>query len=226
LRAHGIALADSVLCAAGGEVTTHDLRQWREQWGELYAKPRFGSRGMGGFRIEDGDGPDHIIINGVTATTEQAAVQLSQAVRRSDYLIQPLLRTPELPQAMDVVTLRIVTRSIEQTPHVFSSVLEWPARAGLGHEIFDVDSEGRVGASVTPAWFPRTTTTQSLPPTTHVEGIDGIRSAAIEAHAAVGGLFAIAWDIALSQSGPLLLEGNGGFGTRSPQATRGGILPE
>jgi hypothetical protein len=49
---------------------------------------------------------------------------------------------------------------------------------------------------------------------------------ALRAHRALPGLFAAAWDIALTPSGAVMLEGNTGFGTVTPQWISGGLFAE
>jgi hypothetical protein len=47
---------------------------------------------------------------------------------------------------------------------------------------------------------------------------------AIRAHRQFPGMFAVAWDVALTDDGPVFLEGNAGFGTTPPQLVAGGLL--
>jgi len=47
---------------------------------------------------------------------------------------------------------------------------------------------------------------------------------ALLAHRQFPGLFAAAWDIAVTSTGNLFLEGNGGFGVDTPQVISGGLL--
>ncbi len=53
---------------------------------------------------------------------------------------------------------------------------------------------------------------------------DQLRRASHLAHACFPGIYAIAWDWALTPTGLLMLEGNGGWGVSTPQMLKGGLL--
>ncbi len=59
-----------------------------------------------------------------------------------------------------------------------------------------------------------------------VPGWDEIRRGSHLAHTRFPGIHAIAWDWAVTPSGPLLLEGNGGWGVSTPQILKGGLLAD
>jgi putative polysaccharide biosynthesis protein len=60
--------------------------------------------------------------------------------------------------------------------------------------------------------------------TRHVPGWETIRDASALAHRHFPGVHSIAWDWAITAEGPLLLEGNAGWGTAMAQQLRGGLL--
>lgn len=225
LRSLGIAVPDTVSLPAERVIASHDLLKWFDSWGDLYAKPRAGSGGRGALLIEQSPSSEDVRINGTPTAIETATSRLNQLMLGTDYLIQPKLRTPNHLNAADVVTVRVVTRLINDTPHVFSSVLEWPSRFGPNHEIFALSQEGLVEDPVIPLWIPGYDVTRSSRPITEIADLPDIERAALSAHERLGGVFAVAWDIALSEEGPLFLEGNCGFGLNVPQVNKGGILP-
>lgn len=226
LKSLHIAVPDAIVLKTGEQVAHSTLRAWLDQWQSLYAKPRSGSRGLGAFRLEPDSDPTRLRVNGTALMLSEAIGQLNDQIRSRDYLIQPLLVTPEFADAHDVATIRVVTRLIGKSAHVFSAILEWPSRFGPHHEFFELDTQGMVGRSVIPAWIPAYDSTRSEPPVPVVNEHPAVQRAAIRAHESIGGVYAIAWDIALSQYGPLFLEGNCGFGLRIPQASFGAFLPE
>lgn len=158
------------------------------------------------------------------------------ALERSDYLVQPLLRSAsmwdDLANPTDVVTLRVVTRDAGGGPAVFSRVLEIPLPP-KGTErrylMAGVKAEGTVaklaiadfaievlGAQKWIEW-------QELMGR-HLVDAQQIDKWATKAHDQFPGVFAIAWDVALSASGAVFLEGNTGFGTLEAQLVAGGLL--
>ena len=163
---------------------------------------------------------------------------LSECLRTRDYLVQPLLRTAEAWQDVaadsDVVTVRLVTRDTGRGPAVFSRVVEIPlspSKEGQYYLLVAVDSAGAVdtpalplgsaesiGAEARDVW--ERVAGRSVP---HSEDLDAL---AVCAHRLFPGIFAVAWDIALTDDGPRFLEGNAGFGTFAPQVVAGGLLDD
>jgi hypothetical protein len=58
----------------------------------------------------------------------------------------------------------------------------------------------------------------------HVPDWDKLCSGSRLAHRFFPGIHAIAWDWAITPDGPLLLEGNSGWGVATPQILKGGLL--
>lgn len=189
------------------------------KWGAVFAKPQFGSAGRGAAIITQAGGVPVTRAygggrHGEAITTQSIAAHLP-------LLLQPLLRSPGTSQSdHDIVTMRIVTRNRGQGPEVFSQVVEQPAPRGyylrplvggaLGAELGEARAEGTVGDHAPP----------------DVSGTDGLAAATVLAHANLPGLFAVAWDIALTTDGPVFLEGNTGFSVVPPQMAAGGLLAD
>ena len=51
-----------------------------------------------------------------------------------------------------------------------------------------------------------------------------MEAAAHRGHGCFPDMFAIAWDVAITDNGPIFLEGNTGFGLLAPQMLSGGLL--
>ena len=161
---------------------------------------------------------------------------ISECLRSQDYLVQPLLRTArawrDVAADSDVVTVRVVTRDVGGGAAVFSRVVEVPLPPedrGQFYLLVAIDDSGRVGAPALPL---READAMSADTREAWERVTGrlvpwsadLDALAERAHRHFPGVFAVAWDIALTDDGPLFLEGNSGFGTFAPQMVAGGLL--
>lgn len=161
---------------------------------------------------------------------------LPECLCSQDYLVQPLLRTAKAWQDVaadsDVVTVRVVTRDVGHGPRVFSRVVEVPLppeNRGQFYLLVAVDESGVAGAPALPLREADAMGAEARAVWERVTGRLVPRSAELDAlaelaHRHFPGVFAVAWDIALTDDGPLFLEGNSGFGTFTPQVVSGGLL--
>lgn len=228
----------------------------------LFAKPRAGSAGIGGFVLTRSDAsppgvqPPSTGESGLARAAD--ASQWSVAHYRSDknvehvsrsaaaafeaemaaqeYLIQPRLTTAvdlqEVASDVDVVTMRIVTRNYGLGPQVFSRAIEVPLPPrpeGMVYLVAAVASDGAIEKLATPEWMvaalrPEALTLWEKLKRLRVPGVHEIDEMALRAHQTFPGVYAVAWDVALTDRGPVFLEGNTGFGTLYPQLMSGGLL--
>jgi hypothetical protein len=203
----------------------------------IFCKPRRGSAGRDCFVIE-GRVKDIAIFaakNGVKAQLSNRDC-LKKAMAGDDFLIQPFLENhPDfagLCPGEDVITLRVITeihpaRGMEcycatvEVPNLSDGALK-------GHIILPIEpSSGRITA------FPRHLPLQAQARHDAVYERIGNRAvlfwsmimeSAIHAHQCFADVRAIAWDYAVTPDGPVMLEGNTGWGATVPQTLHGGLL--
>lgn len=216
-----------------------DPQPFLEEVSRLFCKPRHGSTGRDSFVMErrhDGTVAIFHTQNGIREA-EGNMEALQAALQLDDFLVQPFLHNhpalDNLSSGNDVVTVRVVTEYDNGTARCWSAVLEVPFSrddvGGHGHCILPIDlATGKlrpfpvadlplsaikqhnsifaeIGSATLPYW-------------------QEISSHAVAAHALVPGLFSIAWDFVVTPDGPVLLEGNSGWGLTVPQTLRGGLL--
>ena len=203
--------------------------------GAVFVKPRRGSGGTGAFRVIGEPGrwrarryPGH------GDATPGAVAELVAVAHRTDVLVQPLLVSHDGDAPLpDTLTLRIVTRDVGGGPEIFSVVAEIPflrADSTVGYAPVRADGPMLTGEDAAQSpWLPsrigprRRATAErwagrTLPDLTQAEAY------AVTAHEAFPSVFAIAWDVALTDAGPVFLEGNTGFAPETPQLVGGGLL--
>lgn len=176
---------------------------------------------------------------------------LREHLAASEYLIQPRLTShsmfDDVACPSDVVTIRLVTRDVGLGPQLFSVVLEVPLPVRENRQFYvllRVEPEGFVTGTVFPEWLRQPSTddkaarvgdgddTRATPAAIIQNKLQGrqlpefasLADDAVRAHMLFPGLFAVAWDVAVTDAGYVFLEGNGGFGTREPQWVSGGLL--
>ena len=237
LSSNGIPMAPLLELAPRG--APFDPTPFLRSSARLFCKPRHGSAGRDAFVIEGGGNGEYpaifAVISGLKGKPATAA-SLRTAMGRDDFLIQPLMenhpRFAALSPAGDAITLRVITERHSSGIRCFCPTLEIPGGTGaeaVGHIILPVDlPSGRVtrfpedrlphrararhdavlaslGECIVPFW-------------------DEIKESAMAAHGFFPGLHAIAWDYVVTATGPLMLEGNGGWGATTPQVLHGGML--
>jgi hypothetical protein len=211
----------------------------------LFCKPRHGSASAGALTAWITAGILTVEpLDGVPLVGERAEAHWQRLLEKDDMLLQPKLSVhPDLAPAAsdhDIVTARYITRRGlpnkygEQEIAPYCAMLELPA--GKDHAtgrcryvVLPVDaSTGEIQR------FPQ----RYLPDPAverHRAAVSSLRDSAVSgwesvlkfsalAHRHFPGVHAIAWDWALTPSGPVLLEGNAGWGTATPQQLHGGLL--
>jgi hypothetical protein len=216
---------------------TFDPASYLQTRSRIFCKPNRGSAGRDAFIIE-GRGEDVAIFaakNGVKSKLSSLDC-LKKAMTRDDFLIQPFLENhPDfagLCAGEDVVTLRVITQiHARRGMEYYGAMVEIPNLSDgsfKGHIILPIEP---VSGRIKP--FPR-----RLPPEVQarhdavydkigqraVPFWDSILASAILAHRGFTDIYAIAWDYVVTPVGPVLLEGNTGWGATTPQTIHGGLL--
>ncbi len=230
------------------------VARWLARWSRVHGKRRVGSRGEGAFELTK-DGPGWVLREYQSAgPVADPRNWLREHLAAQEYLIQPRLVSHSMFDGVadptDVVTVRIFTRDVgtipgrgvraRSTPHLFSACLEVPVAptsvVGRAYALLRVDSNGFVGPPAVPAWLPAvaelSATEASLGRAQRellgrrLPNFEGMLADALRAHRQFPGLFAAAWDVAVTDEGSIFLEGNAGFGTAVPQWLGGGLFAE
>lgn len=235
LGSRGVPMASALeLIPRGGAFDPAPYLRTRSR---IFCKPNRGSAGRDAFVVE-GRGKDIAIFsakNGVKAQLSNRDC-LKKAMARDDFLLQPFLENhPDfagLCPGEDVVTLRVITENHPaRGMECYCATLEVPNLedgALKGHIMLPIEpSSGRI----TP--FPR-----HLPPEVRARHDyvfdrignpvfpfwDRIMESAMRAHHCFTDVRAIAWDFVVTPDGPVMLEGNSGWGATTHQMLHGGLL--
>lgn len=208
----------------------------------VFCKTRSGSRGRGAFtawRTAEGLAGRRFE-GGELADTRAVEAAWRQLLELDDALIQPcLVNHPSLAplaESGEAITVRFITEWRNGVLACLAAVLEIPA---------DADSAtGRPGYTILPIeetsgrllpWPQRDTLPEQarddlrrvwarLPAAFRLPDWPALVRDSYRAHERFPDVWAIAWDWVLTPSGPVLLEGNGGFGVSVPQRLKGGFL--
>jgi hypothetical protein len=238
LAANGIPMAPILKVVLRG--AAFDLTACFKSHSHLFCKPCHGSRSQDAFVIEaNGDKGQASIFAVEKGRRAQPVTQehLRKAMMRDDFLFQPFLNNHPsvavLTSSGDVVTMRVITEmSLHSGIVCYGATIEMPddsGAVGYKHIILPIDpASGRLNH------FPErplTEQAQSLYNAIY-QRMDGfiipcweaIRKSAVAAHQYFPDIYAIAWDYVVTPDGPFLLEGNSGWGARTPQILSGGLL--
>ncbi|OGU16430.1 MAG: hypothetical protein A2076_03360 [Geobacteraceae bacterium GWC2_53_11] len=208
----------------------------------LFCKPRHGSASRDNFVIERrgfGNAPVIFTIASGIKTQLTSLDALHKAVGSDDFLVQPVminhpLFAPLVPSE-DAVILRIITEHHPaQDVHCYCATLEIPHPSDDGkhcHTILPVEpASGLIlpfpGQRLPAPALARHDALFARLENCDVPFWDEIKTSAKAAHRQLPGLFAIAWDYVITPDGPLMLEGNSGWGATTPQILYGGLLRE
>jgi hypothetical protein len=238
LAAKGIPMAPTLKVVSRG--TAFDIATCLQSHPRLFCKPCHGSHSQDAFVIEMNGEQEQVSIfaanNGICAQSATAD-ELRRAMMRDDFLIQPFLSNhpsfASLTSSSDIVTMRVITENSPESGIIcYCSTIEIPGdsdAAEYSHIILPIDqATGRLSR------FPE----RPLPEHAQLrydaiyQRMDGfiipfwecIIKSALEAHLHFPDIFAIAWDWVATPEGPYLLEGNTGWGARTPQIISGGLL--
>ena len=206
----------------------------------VFCKLRSGNQGESAFAVWQGEqGLSGQALTGKQLPDEAALKQAWQTLSaKGAVLIQPLLANhPALASVVadDVaITLRVVTRAVQ------GSISAWWAELQVPGEISSVGGRGswRVAVSVADGavsamnreWFLKQdwqdeydTLLQRFSAMKEVPHWEQICDHSLNAHQALPKVWAIAWDWVITPTGPVLLEGNGGWGLEQAQQQLGGF---
>jgi hypothetical protein len=212
-----------------------DLRAMCGALGPLFCKPRQGARGEGAFIVAE-DSSGIRVLKHQASKVELHPVEYSRREFASrEYLVQELLVShPDLavtPKgvATDVVTVRLITHSPALAgDRVYCAVLEVPheeatSEGFLFYDLTALDIEHgiprhRVSSKSASSSEPPIRDRRPIPDWKH------LLESGLRAHEEYTSICAIAWDFAITTRGPVLLEGNAGWGVEVPQMINGPLL--
>jgi hypothetical protein len=223
---------------AGGRPLAAEMQAFER----VFCKARSGSRGQGAFTawrtphgIEGKAFEGHAI-----RKTEALESKWQELLALDDALIQPCLAThPALAQMAcgdQAVTVRFISRWQGASLSCLSATLEIPAGSDESsgrtlYSILPIEADsGRLLPLPADALLTREARERAERTWARAGAIEtlpywaALTAASFRAHRVFPGVWAIAWDWVITPDGPLLLEGNTGWGTATPQILQGGLL--
>ncbi|WP_164088962.1 sugar-transfer associated ATP-grasp domain-containing protein [Sphingorhabdus sp. YGSMI21] len=242
LQARGIPMAP-ILAIASAD-TGFDFAAALEKHRRLFCKSRSGNRGLGAFECwKMGQVIEGRTFEGDPLPDRRSVMAAWEALLQLDIgLVQPALQNhPQLaPLVPDgrAITVRCITRRSEQGSSILSATLEIPTMRKPSDKrdvyvILPVDAESGLVQPIVDDMLLLAEARQNqrdmlaqrddhLPLPDWQSLIDH----SLAAHDHYADFWAIAWDWVLTPQGPILLEGNNGFGGSLPQILTGGFLSE
>ena len=240
LRSQGLPTVTTLACLPR-KTAGITLSQSMGDTARVFFKARHGARGRGAFTAwRTTTGLAGRTFSGQPLTTSAAVEAAWRALlNRDDGLVQQgLANHPALaPLACEdaAITLRYITEQKQGHITGLCAMLGIPVPAshggGMTHINLPVDLDsgcpqpfpaagqlGPDGTRLAERLWAQWPEGQPLP------GWPDLVAGSIQAHAAFPGCWAIAWDWVITPEGPVLLEGNAGWGTGLPQLIRGGFL--
>ncbi len=224
------------------------IAQWLTRWPKVHGKQRLGSRGEGAFELSQESSGWLLREHQHGTPVADPRAWLREHLSATDYLIQPRLVSHPvfagIADPSDVVTIRIVTRDVGTVsgraapdPRVFSSCVEVPlppTNDAQYYALMRLHDNGSVAGTALPQWLSGSEAQQDYGTReveralsgTLIPGFDDLVDQALRAHRLFPGLFAAAWDAAVTDQGIVFLEGNTGFGTDVPQWLGGGLFAD
>ncbi len=210
--------------------------------GPLFYKTRSGNQGRGAFALwQTQQGLQGRSFEGEPlSSTQHIELAWKTLHQMDDVLIQPLLTNHPDLDAMSLTGEAIIVRFISERGNdgnsdCLSTTLEVPAGKTAQHKttysIFPIDSiSGKLERFPQRDWLtPDIEQTAALiwtlaPLDKRIPCWPALMAASFKAHVAFTDVRAIAWDWVITPTGPVLLEGNVGWGTVTPQILHGGFL--
>ncbi|MEH6661502.1 MAG: sugar-transfer associated ATP-grasp domain-containing protein [Parasphingorhabdus sp.] len=240
LLSRGIPMAPILATAStAGEFDFLDaLREYKH----LFCKSRSGNRGIGAFECwQRGSAIEGRMFEGDALPDQEAVIGAWEALLQRDHaLVQPALQNhPQLaPLVPDghAVTVRCITRRCEQGFAILCATLEIPAERKPADKretyiILSVDADSGMIRPLSDGALPHAETRRrqkemfaGLDHQLPLPDWQALIQHSLSAHEQFSDFWAIAWDWVLTPSGPILLEGNNGFGASLPQILTGGFL--
>jgi len=208
----------------------------------LFCKPRHGSSSRDSFVISAHDQGGHYTIfstrNGLKKQISSLE-NIQDALSRDDFLVQPFMvnhhALTELCGATEAVTVRVIT---EKHPRYgircYCATLEIPIhedKAVFFHIMLPIDPDSGRVMPFPHGHLPNTAQTRYDTLLAHmgefiVPHWPSLADSALKSHIIFPDIYAIGWDYVITSSGPYLLEGNTGWGTKTPQVILGGLIGE
>jgi Sugar-transfer associated ATP-grasp len=231
LSAQGIPMVDTATVSRGD---WQDLEAALLRHPKLFCKLRSGNQGESAFAVWRAEsGLQGLAHDGMNLLDEDA-VQLAWQVltRKGEVLLQPLLinhplLAPASPSNV-AITLRLVTRQTSEGAYAWWVELLVPEEARLGatrgYWSFPVTvSNGFIQpipreSLLTDLWERDSQAIlMRLSGAEHLPFWQELCTYSIQAHSTLPKVWAIAWDWVITPDGPVLLEGNSGWGVESAQ---------
>ncbi len=209
---------------------------------QVFCKTRSGNRGIGAFSVrwQAGELRGQTFQGHSLEDGEAVEAAWRGLCKRDDALIQPLLENhpalAELAYSEEVITVRYISRWQGQEITCLSATLEVPTgrHEKSGHtryQILPINTESGQLRPFAPQghWSEKLTADanrfwEKAKPIGNVPDWDALVQFTRHAHSQFTEIDAIAWDWVLTPQGPILLEGNTGWGTATPQIFAGGLL--
>jgi len=246
LSGQGISTVPTLAYVAGGS-NAPPLATLLSDRGRVFCKTNIGNRGRGAFTAwvtPEGRLAGHTLDGRPIAGTDEVEAAWRQLLSLGTALLQPCLENHPIlaPLACtdEAITVRFISqwvRSPEGSPslHCLGATLEVPAGLGAGghpgYVILPINPENGALGPPRPGPQPDAQLRDALrrvqgatQAVTAVPDWPRLVDEAYRAHRLFPDVRAIAWDWVLSPSGPILLEGNSGWGPASVQLFRGGFL--
>lgn len=216
LRDNGLPYVETMLFLNKGEPLKEDeIIQKRS----LFFKPEAGSRGEGCFILE------YDAASGTHTWDGNAAggflAHLTIAMKETNYLVQPLLKNSDAMESLcgniGLVVVRLVTGMVGGAPKALYAMLQVPVQEKpiwFRMASIDVDS-GKVLATPTiglsTAWDEERLAMVPLTGKAIPDWAEALNIAK-SAHFLAADIPTVGWDVAFTEEGPVLLEGNIGWG--------------
>lgn len=240
LRSVGLPVVHTLQRIKSGSSTS--LNQALGDRGRAFCKMNSGNQGRGAFAVWQGaDGLTGQNFTG-QALPDTAAVEAAwhHLLTLDDALIQPLLTNhPALADMVqsgfDAITVRFITEWRAGVLRCLCATLEVPAgKTPQGHTRYGIlpivaetgllqpfpspNGQTQIQRQMTEQLLSRTPANRIVPHWSELS------AASFEAHRQFPDVCAIAWDWVITPDGPLLLEGNIGWGAATPQLCLGGFI--
>lgn len=224
-------------------VSAADLRLLLAEHEEVFVKPISGSRGIGSAWVRAKyTAPRFEVrpVGSVSSRTPRALRELRSMFPQGPYLVQEVLKSDEeftrvsAGALLDVVSMRVITmRGEDGVPKVWSALLQIPRSPStdefLTYYAFALNPEnGELSSPYRPPWLDWSTYLRDPELTTlegrTITGWESLIRLLTTAHQGLAGLDGIGWDVALSDRGPVVIEGNTGHDVVRAQAISGPLL--
>lgn len=243
MRALGVQVAPTSNCVAH-QCASVAIQSLVTSGNGIFCKSRSGHRGIGAFSAwRTSEGLQGQTFEGVGLPNSGAVENAwQQLLERDDALVQPrLMNHPDLAPMVfgldgsEAITVRLISQWSGARLEILSATIEVPAgrHSATGntiYAIFPIDADTGVvlrlpaNVSIRDEMYGRYEKMISLKKGTPVPYWNALVTDSGLAHGHFKQVKAIAWDWVITRAGPVLLEGNFGWGCATPQQFQGGLL--